>query len=70
MDFVPGTKVAWIERLAPGEAFVLAMIKPDAVLAELPAEIDVLVVNDRGKVEEANVQILDDAAGFENALES
>src|SRR5207249_7568458 len=41
----------------------------DAVLTEFPAEIHILIVDDRGKVQESHVQILDDAAGFEDALE-
>src|SRR5258708_19102363 len=45
------------------------MVKADAVLAELPAEIDILLINDRGKIKEADVEVLDEAAGFENAVE-
>ena len=45
------------------------MIKTDAVFAELPAEVDVLMVDDGGKIKEADVEILDQATGFENAIE-
>ncbi len=45
------------------------MVKTDAVLAELPAEIDVLLVDDSGKIKEADVEVLDEAAGFENTVE-
>src|SRR5689334_7557241 len=69
LDFVAGAEVARVERLAAGEAFVLAMIKTDAVFAELPAEVNILIVDNRRKIEQTHVQILDDAAGFENAAE-
>jgi len=45
------------------------MIKTDAVFAELPAEIDVLLIDDGGKIKEADVEVLDEASGFENAVE-
>src|SRR5260370_23258822 len=45
------------------------MIKTDAVFAELPAEIDVLLIDDGGKIKEADVEVLDEAPGFENAVE-
>src|SRR5215472_16072377 len=69
LDFVAGTEVARVERLASSKAFVLAMIKTDAVFAEFPAEIDVLIVDNRGKIEETHVQILDDAACLQEAVE-
>src|SRR5712691_5350304 len=69
LDLVAGAGVARVKGLASREAFVLAVIKTDAVLADLPAEIDVLVVDDGGKIEEADVEILDQTAGFENAVE-
>jgi len=45
LDRVVIIGVARIDGLAPREAFVLPMIKADAVLAEPPAEIDFLIVN-------------------------
>src|SRR5260370_36322292 len=69
LDGVAGAEVVGVERLAAGEAFILAMVKTDAVLAEFPAEIDVLLVDDGGKIKEADVKILDEAAGFENMVE-
>src|SRR6266851_494425 len=69
LDGVAGAEVARVERFAAREAFVLAMVKADAVLAELPAEIDVLLIDDGGKIKEADVEVLDEAAGFENAVE-
>src|SRR5712664_4051292 len=69
LDGVAGAEVARVERFAAREAFVLAMVKTDAVLAELPAEIDVLLIDDGGKIKEADVEVLDEAAGFENAVE-
>src|SRR5439155_825300 len=69
LDGVAGAEVARVERFAVCESFVLAMIKTDAVLAELPAEIDVLLIDDGGKIKEADVEVLDEASGFENAVE-
>src|SRR5712692_2273064 len=69
LDGVAGAEVARVERLAAGESFVLAMVKTDAVFAELPAEIDVLLIDDGGKIKEADVEVLDEAAGFENVVE-
>ena len=66
---VARAEIARVERLASGESLVLSMIKTNAVLAEFPAEIDFLVVDDRRKIEQANVEILDDASGFENAVQ-
>jgi len=69
LDGVAGAEVAWVEGLAAGKAFVLAMVKADAVLTEFPAEIDFLVIDDGGKIEQADIEVLDDATGFENAGE-
>src|SRR5713226_8324303 len=69
LDGVAGAEVARVERFAAREAFVLAMVKADAVLAELPAEIDVLLIDDGGKIKEADVEILDETSSFENAIE-
>src|SRR5439155_23747117 len=54
LDFVARAEVARIERLAAGNAFVLAMIETDAVLTEFPAELYILIVDDRGKVQESH----------------
>src|SRR5690349_14647010 len=69
LHFVAGAEVVRVERLAAGKAFVLAMIKTDAVFAEFPAEVNVLIVDNRGKIEKTHVQVLDDAACFEDAVE-
>src|SRR5258708_13440530 len=45
------------------------MIKTDAVFAELPAEKNLFVINERGKIEQAEFEILDHATRFENAAE-
>src|SRR6266851_5049037 len=66
---VAGAEVARVERFAARKSFVLAMVKADAVLAELPAEIDVLFIDDGGKIEQADVEVLDKASGFENTVE-
>src|SRR6266853_5821586 len=69
LNDVAGAEVAGVERLAASEAFVLAMVKTNAVLAEFPAEIHILMVDDGGEIKEADVEVLDDAPGFENAIE-
>jgi hypothetical protein len=38
-------QIARVKRLAPGEAFVLAMIKTDAIFSETPAQINILIIN-------------------------
>src|SRR5258706_8252655 len=58
LNRVAGAEVAGIERLAAGETFVLAMVKTDAVLAELPAEIHILLIDDGGKIKEAHGGVL------------
>src|SRR5260370_32184829 len=69
LNLVAGAEVARVERFAAGEAFVLAMVKADAVLAKLPAQIDVLLVDDGREIEEAHVEVLNEASGFENAVQ-
>src|SRR5260370_27973314 len=64
LDGVAGAEVVGVERLAAGEAFILAMVKTDAVLAEFPAEIDVLLVDDGGEIKEAQVKGPGEGAGF------
>src|SRR5258708_22326855 len=46
------------------------MVKTDRVLAELPAKVDVLLVDDGREVEKADVEVLDEASRFENAVQS
>src|SRR5262245_14561154 len=48
-----------LERLPAREAFVEAVPEPDLLLAEAPAEQNLLVGAARGKVDEPGVQILD-----------
>src|SRR6267143_841761 len=69
LDGVAGAEIARIERLAARETFVLAMVQADAVLTKVPAGVDVLLIDDGGKIKEADVEILDEAAGFQNAVE-
>src|SRR5256886_16943743 len=69
LHFVAWAEVAGVERLAAGKAFVLAMIKGDAVFAEFPAEGKILIVDNRGKIGETAVQILQGTAGFKNAVD-
>src|SRR5262245_49531902 len=59
-----GLEVA--QRLAPGEALVRSVPEGDLVLAKLPAEEDLPAVAQRGEVEEATVEVLDqDALGLD-----
>src|SRR5437773_10004083 len=44
------------------------MVKANAVLAELPAEIDVLLIDDSREIKKADVEVLDKASGFENTV--
>ncbi len=69
MDGVSGAEVARVERFAVRETFVLTMVKADAIFAELPAKIDVLLINNRRKIQKAHVKVLDEASRFENAVE-
>src|SRR5271168_1770667 len=69
LDDVAGAEVARVEGFAPGEAFVLAVIETDAVFAQFPAEVDVLIVDDSGKIEQADIEIFDDATGFQDAVQ-
>ncbi len=55
--------VARIEGLAPGETFVLPMPETDALFAEPPAKVDLFVIDNGGKIEQAGIEILDQAAG-------
>src|SRR5712692_10046888 len=64
-----GAGVARINRLAPGKAFVLAMPEANAVLSQPPAQEHFFVIDQRGKIEQAYVQILHHAASRLNALE-
>src|ERR1700676_4229297 len=60
-----GAEVTRVQRLASGVAFILPVVIPDAVFAELPAQINFLVVHDGGKIQQADVEILDEAPGGE-----
>src|SRR5580704_16577155 len=66
---VARAEVARIERLAPGKTFILAVIEADAVFAKPPAKVYLFIVDARWKIEEADVQILDYASGFEDAIQ-
>src|SRR5258708_315408 len=66
---VAGAGIAWIDRLASGESFVLAVIIANAVFAQFPAKINLFVVNDGKEIQKADVQILDHASGFQNTVQ-
>ncbi len=61
---IAGTQIARIERFTAREAFVLAMIKADAIFAKSPAEIHVLLSMMRRKIQQSDIEILDDAASL------
>src|SRR5580700_8670348 len=65
--------IARIEGLAPGEAFILPMPEADALFAEAPAKINLFVIDDGRKIQQAGIEVLDQTAGglnpFERGLE-
>ena len=69
LDGVIRTGVARIERLAPREPFILLVIIADAILAQFPAKVDFFVVDDRREIEQTEIQIFDDAAGLQYAVQ-
>ena len=50
LNDVARTKITWVERLAAREPFVLTVIKANAVLAQFPAQINILIIDDRWKI--------------------
>src|SRR5271163_4523874 len=66
---VAGADVARVKRLATGKSFVLPVIKTDAVLAQLPAEINIFVVNHGGKIEQPYIEIFNHAARLKDAVQ-
>src|SRR5690348_2059892 len=66
---VAGAGVPRVNRFTPGEAFVLPVVKADAIFPELPAEINVLVINHRGKIKQSHLEVLDETSGFKDALQ-
>ena len=69
MDRIGIAGVARVDWLAAGEAFVLAVVEADAILAEFPAEVDFVAINARGEIEQAHIQIFHHAAGFLDAIQ-
>src|SRR5688572_14818642 len=62
--------VARINRLPSGESFVLSVPKSYALFTQAPAEIDFLIVDQRGKIEQTDIEILHHASGSLNLFES
>jgi hypothetical protein len=58
------------KTFSPGEALIEAVPEADRVLADVPAEEDVLALAPRRKVEQASVEILDEHARRLNPLDS
>jgi hypothetical protein len=69
LNGVAGTRIPGIDGFAAGKSFVLPVIVADAVFAQLPAKINFFVVDDRRKIKQPDLQILDDAAGLQNLVE-
>ena len=61
-----GAEIARVQRLAAGVPFILPVVITDAVFAEFPAQVNFLVVHDGGKIEQANIEILDKTACGQN----
>src|SRR5271166_797538 len=49
---------ALVDRLAPGEAFLLAVPVSDLVLAQLPAEQNDVTFHNAGKIEQPDIEVL------------
>src|SRR5271170_3791211 len=69
LNWIVVTSVARINRLASGKSFVLAVVKTDAIFAQLPAEIHFLIINARRKIQQAHVQVLHHASSFLNLVQ-
>src|SRR6516164_3665936 len=63
LEVLVGAEVARIERLAACVAFVLPVIITNAIFTKLPAQVDFLVIHDCRKIEQTNIEILDQTAG-------
>lgn len=63
LDGILVARIARIDRFAPRETFILRVIETDAILAQLPAEINVLVVDARWEIEEPDIEVFHHAAG-------
>ena len=53
-----------VDGLATAEAFIDTVPEDDAGFAEFPAEVDFDSAERRGEIDEADLDILDEAAGF------
>jgi hypothetical protein len=69
LDGIAVIGVARVDGFAAGKAFVLAVIEADAILAEAPTEVDFLAVDARRKIEQADFEVLHDAARGVNLFE-
>lgn len=55
LNYIARAKITRVERLATCEPFILAMIEADAILAELPTQVNILIVDNGREIEEADV---------------
>src|SRR3984893_14994414 len=62
-------RIARVEGLAAGEAFILTMPEANALFPQTPAEINLFVVNDGRKIEQAGIKVLYQTACRLYALE-
>ena len=59
-----------VNRFSPGKTFVDAVPELNARLAHFPAQINFAIAKQSGEVDQADVQVLNDAAGFLHTFES
>src|SRR6185437_13545017 len=69
LDRIAVAGIARIDWLAAGEALVLSMVETNAVFAKAPAQINILAVHARGKIQQTYLNILHDASGGMNLLD-
>ena len=65
-----GTGIFWIDGFASGKAFILAVVKTDAVFPQPPAQEHFFILDYGGKVHKARIQVFHDAARRLDLVES
>src|SRR5580692_2310785 len=58
LQLISRAQIARIERLSPCEAFILPVVITNPVFAQFPAQINFLIVDDRRKIKQTDIQIL------------
>ena len=62
LDRVFRAGILGIDRLAAGKTFILAMIETNAVFSQPPAQIDLFILKNGGKIHQAGVEVFHHAA--------